>query len=727
DDHNDDHRRARGVIIDAALHEDTAPDGTPDTWVEVLMEIDAINFPKLAAAILAGDIERTSMGCDVRYSVCSVCGNKASTPSEYCKHIPRLKGKRIRRRTASGSGTEDVLVHEVCHGLSFFENSVLVEPPADPTAHFLGVDDSGVRSLGMGKTAAFKPPRKSVSPEVTEALREATEVIEARGHNLGQWSGMSSGGAASFDVRCQSCGRGFGVRDWDENRIRKQYPGLENIYKSYEVTPGFRLSFRNGVVEDEWTAGAMCDPFASAPSFTRGLKVDDPKIIEVVTTALSNGNFNVGKQIIDYLMKWDGVGRSWTVNDKISRGYAKGGVVPIQLVTNDYEFDPSDWKGSWLPVHITAKVVRSDQPKNYRPSDMMANGPLEDYAHEQEVYLGKKEVIRIQRVEVWWDGRWIDVLNGEIRAKASVDESPSISQERLMVTASRKKAAMQINDSESRNYNTGFITLRAEVDIPEANEINDLPVNVMVEANEYRTKSWMVRVVYGPHYTKDARGSYYSAQIIGDFIGSKSEAKAHIRRELKRAMAEWKQGGMQRQAAGSKTAASKSYVIVSGLATSEKNWEVHSAGCKDLSNPKYRVSTQLDTVQAESAEEAIAELLSYLADQGWTEDDFRVLPCAGGKSKSNSNAGKVQCPAGLEKVKFDRSNFTPNCYRCGTHVKQTRNGTYVKHWAGPKLNEPDCPRTGQTVEASEVHCSECDTRVNVRRGDTMPPHKMSMT
>src|SRR3954464_9793432 len=40
--HNDNHRRARGVIIDAALHEDTNPDGSPDTWVEVLHEIDAV-------------------------------------------------------------------------------------------------------------------------------------------------------------------------------------------------------------------------------------------------------------------------------------------------------------------------------------------------------------------------------------------------------------------------------------------------------------------------------------------------------------------------------------------------------------------------------------------------------------------------------------------------------------------------------------------------------------
>ena len=141
--HNDDHRRARGVILDAVLHEDVNPDGSPDTWVEVLMEVDAVKFPKLAKAILAGHIDRTSMGTDVAYSVCSVCANKAASPLEYCQHIPAMKGQTVWKTTASGS-KEGVLVRELCYGLHFFENSLLVEDPADPTAFFLGVDDRGV-------------------------------------------------------------------------------------------------------------------------------------------------------------------------------------------------------------------------------------------------------------------------------------------------------------------------------------------------------------------------------------------------------------------------------------------------------------------------------------------------------------------------------------------------------------------------------------------------------
>jgi rubrerythrin len=148
---NDNHRRARGVVIDAALHEDKNPDGSPDIWVEALMEVDAIRFPKLAKAILAGEIARTSMGTDVEHSICSICNNRATTPAEYCAHIPRMKGQRIYRHTANGK-KEGILVREICYGLKFFENSLLVEPPADPTAYFLGVD-----TRGLDKAASKAP------------------------------------------------------------------------------------------------------------------------------------------------------------------------------------------------------------------------------------------------------------------------------------------------------------------------------------------------------------------------------------------------------------------------------------------------------------------------------------------------------------------------------------------------------------------------------------------
>jgi len=162
---NENHKRARGVIIDAALHKDSNADGSKDWWVELLHEVDAVRFPKLAQEILNGNIARTSMGCDVSHSICSACGNKATTPAEYCQHIPASKGQRLYRTTASGH-KEGILIRETCYGLKFFENSLLVEPPADPTAHFLGVDASGLDKTAAHRTAFFFDEAKD--PRFTE-------------------------------------------------------------------------------------------------------------------------------------------------------------------------------------------------------------------------------------------------------------------------------------------------------------------------------------------------------------------------------------------------------------------------------------------------------------------------------------------------------------------------------------------------------------------------------
>jgi hypothetical protein len=151
--HNEDHRRARGVIIDAVLHRHSLRDGSPDIWVEGLKEIDALTYPKLAQRILLDQIDKTSMGVDVDYSICSACGNKATDTFSYCQHIPGQKGRKY-----FASGQKGRYVFECCYGLRFFEDSVLVEDPADPTAGFTSkpVVGPGLEHLtaGLQRTAS---------------------------------------------------------------------------------------------------------------------------------------------------------------------------------------------------------------------------------------------------------------------------------------------------------------------------------------------------------------------------------------------------------------------------------------------------------------------------------------------------------------------------------------------------------------------------------------------
>ena len=151
DHNNSDPKRTRGVIVDSKLHvEDdektsaldpyysTAPDNhKPPTWVEILIEVDAKTYPKLAKAIKNGWVDATSMGANIDRSICSVCANEATSPSEYCDHIKK-KGATFEVTADNGEKIQKK-AWEDCYGVNFFEDSFVFDP-ADETALNIGVD-----------------------------------------------------------------------------------------------------------------------------------------------------------------------------------------------------------------------------------------------------------------------------------------------------------------------------------------------------------------------------------------------------------------------------------------------------------------------------------------------------------------------------------------------------------------------------------------------------------
>src|ERR1017187_5255166 len=148
DHNNSDPDRARGVIVDAkcrvlpvehlaSFGDDywtsgtTDPEHLPPTEVELLIEIDAQQFPKYAKAVEKGELDGFSMGCDVDESKCSHCGHVATNPTEYCSHI-LMKGAHHDFKTAYGQRISKKS-YENCYGIKFFEISGVFEP-ADETA-----------------------------------------------------------------------------------------------------------------------------------------------------------------------------------------------------------------------------------------------------------------------------------------------------------------------------------------------------------------------------------------------------------------------------------------------------------------------------------------------------------------------------------------------------------------------------------------------------------------
>lgn len=124
---NFDPKKARGRVVASRYIE-----SGNDKYIEVIQEIDAQRFPKLANEIRTGGLDSVSMGVEAGFTICSYCDNKASDVPDMCDHVLNHKGEKLRRRTKSGK-IEDVLIYENCYKLGFFELSYVFEP-ADETA-----------------------------------------------------------------------------------------------------------------------------------------------------------------------------------------------------------------------------------------------------------------------------------------------------------------------------------------------------------------------------------------------------------------------------------------------------------------------------------------------------------------------------------------------------------------------------------------------------------------
>ena len=125
---NHDPTKARGVVVASRYVENGM-----DKYIEVVQEIDAGRFPKLAHEIKTGGLDSVSMGAEAGFTICSYCHNKATDLHDMCEHVQLHKGKTLRKFDRRTGNTEDILVFESCHKISFFELSYVFEP-ADETA-----------------------------------------------------------------------------------------------------------------------------------------------------------------------------------------------------------------------------------------------------------------------------------------------------------------------------------------------------------------------------------------------------------------------------------------------------------------------------------------------------------------------------------------------------------------------------------------------------------------
>lgn len=111
--------------------------------------------------------------CNVESTTCSICGNVAEYPFQYCTHVQQ-KGREFDGRVA----------FEICNGIEFFEESWVYDP-ADPTAHAMTMMDSD----GTFESEGCGPDGKAIwtrAASRTAALqwveRSDTAIADAPGY-----------------------------------------------------------------------------------------------------------------------------------------------------------------------------------------------------------------------------------------------------------------------------------------------------------------------------------------------------------------------------------------------------------------------------------------------------------------------------------------------------------------------------------------------------------------
>lgn len=136
---------------------------TPQNYVKVLMCVDKERAerrkPGIQASIQNGKITDTSMGAWCKYSACTICGNEAADPSEFCPHIRNpVRGSKV---CNAETGWKEIVAGELNRGVVFFEDSIITESEgADSNAKIIAHIASKIPHFSMSNGVVSIPGDK---------------------------------------------------------------------------------------------------------------------------------------------------------------------------------------------------------------------------------------------------------------------------------------------------------------------------------------------------------------------------------------------------------------------------------------------------------------------------------------------------------------------------------------------------------------------------------------
>lgn len=167
--------------------------------IYVIGFVDRDAYPHICRGIEEEYMTGVSMGCQVEYSVCSICHNAASTVDEYCPHVKNLKGRKFSGKVKDAKTGEirvakNEQVYEDNYGIRFIELSG-VGDPACHSCRIQGIFDNDEKNLNstLSKAASVansvfmykeSSQYKSASQQEIDQLNQALQSIEEICKNL---------------------------------------------------------------------------------------------------------------------------------------------------------------------------------------------------------------------------------------------------------------------------------------------------------------------------------------------------------------------------------------------------------------------------------------------------------------------------------------------------------------------------------------------------------------
>lgn len=140
--------------------------------IELVLEIDNVKAPDIVDKVNSGESVAVSMGCKIKFDVCSICGNQAPTRAQYCSHLKNELNKIY---------PDGRIVCADNPNPKFFDISI-VWRPADKTGYML---KKVAYTRDVGSSSAWLAEKNAARVALASYLSKAADIEKlVSGHGI---------------------------------------------------------------------------------------------------------------------------------------------------------------------------------------------------------------------------------------------------------------------------------------------------------------------------------------------------------------------------------------------------------------------------------------------------------------------------------------------------------------------------------------------------------------